>query len=153
MRQIAAMTLLAFLLITGQQHARAAETATVITLTCDGKVLSGPPTDSGNPSKVERVSNMSVVVNLTEHTVTGFRTYFGEPLIARIYHVDDTSVDFTGGSSLGNSSSIAGGINRVTGAAMAFVSRHEKDTRNILGSRLVGAESYHLVCKVTNRLF
>ena len=89
MRRIATL-LLALLLIAGQ-HARAADTKGMITLSCEGTVRSGP-----GPGDVERVNERVIFVNLAEHTVTGFVTNTGSALTANIVHVDDTSVDFIG---------------------------------------------------------
>jgi hypothetical protein len=141
MHRIAAAPLLVLMLIAGQQ-ARSAETAGIITLSCEGTVRSGP--GSGD---VERVSERGVVVNLAEHTVIGFVTNTGSALIANIVHVDDISVDFTGAST---SSSVIGTIDRVTGATTAHTTTWAKD--KVLGREITRGLSYYLVCKATNRL-
>ena len=135
MHRAAGASLLALMLIAGQ-CARAAETAGIIT-------RSGP-----GPDAIARISERRVVVNLAEHTVTGFVTISGATLIANIVRVDDTRVDFTGDST---SSSILGSIDRVTGAATAHVTTWGggkgfppgKNTRML---------SYYLACKATNGL-
>jgi hypothetical protein len=138
MRRIATL-LLALLLIAGQ-HARAADTTGLITLSCE--VRSGP-----GPGDVERVNERVIFVNLSEHTVTGFVTNTGSALIANIVHVDDTSVDFIGDST---SSSVFGTIDRVTGATTVHTTTRARD--KILGSKITRGLSYYLVCKATNRL-
>jgi hypothetical protein len=148
MRRITTTPLLVLLLMAGQP-ARSAETTWVITLTCDGKVFSGLAPAAPNE---KRISKMSVIVNLAEHTVTGFYTYNGSALIAHIKDIDDASVHFSGSAlefpnTSRESSFLSGTINRVTGAAYVFVTRDARDTTNILGSKLIGAENYHLVCK------
>jgi hypothetical protein len=139
MRRIATL-LLALLLVAGQ-HARAADTKGLITLSCEGTVRSGP-----GPGDVERVNERVIFVNLAEHTVTGFVTSTGSALIANIVHVDDTSVDFIGDST---SSSVFGTIDRVTGATTVHTTTWARD--KILGGKITRGLSYYLVCKATNR--
>ena len=141
MHRIAAAPLLALMLIAGQD-ARAAETTRIITLSCEGTVRSGP-----GPGDVQRVSERRVVVNLAEHTVTGFVTNKGSALIANIVHVCDTSVGFIGDST---SSSVFGTIDRVTGATTVHTTTWARD--KILGGKITRGLSYYLVCKAANRL-
>jgi len=138
MHRIAAAPLLALMLIAGRD-ARAAET-TRITLSCEGTVRSGP-----EPGDVQRVSERRVVVNLAEHTVTGFVTNAGSALIANIIHVDDTRIDFTGGST---SSSVFGTLDRVTGATTVHTTTWARD--KIKGGKTIRGLSYFLVCKVNS---
>jgi hypothetical protein len=140
MRRIATL-LLALLLIAGQ-HARAADTKGLITLSCEGTVRSGP-----GPGDVERVNERVIFVNLAEHTVTGFVTNTGSALIANIVHVCDTSVGFIGDST---SSSVFGTIDRVTGATTVHTTTWARD--KILGGKITRGLSYYLVCKAANRL-
>jgi hypothetical protein len=140
MRRIAT-PLLALLLIAGQ-HARAADTKGIITLSCEGTVRSGP-----GPGDVERVNERVIFVNLAEHTVTGLVTSTGSALIANIVHVDDTSVDFIGDST---SSFVFGTIDRVTGATTAHTTTWARDKSP--GGKSTRGLSYYLVCKATNRL-
>jgi len=133
-RRIAATPLLILMLIAGQ-HARAAETTGIITLSCEGTVRSGH-----GPGDVERVSERGIVVNLAEHTVTGFVTITGSALIANIVHVDDIRFEFTGGSAL---SSVFGTIDRVTGATTVHTTTWVTD--KILGSKIIRGLSYYLV--------
>jgi hypothetical protein len=140
-RRIAAIPLLILMLIAGQQ-ARAAETTGIITLSCEGMVRSGH-----GPGDVERVSERGIVVNLAEHTVTGFVTITGSALIANIVHVDDIRFEFTGGSAL---SSVFGTIDRVTGDTTVHTTTWVTD--KILGSKIIRGLSYYLVCKATNQL-
>jgi hypothetical protein len=139
MHRIATALLLALMLIAGQ-HARAAKTAGIITLSCEGMVRSG-----SGPGDVERVSDRAVVVNLAEHTVTGFVTITGSALIANIVHVDDTRVEFTGGST---SSSVFGTIDRATGATTVHTTTWASD--KITGGKTIRGLSYFLVCKVNS---
>jgi hypothetical protein len=92
------------------------------------------------------LSERRVVVNLTEHTVTGFVSISGATLIASIVRVDDTRVDFTGDST---SASILGSIDRVTGAATAHVTTWGggKDLPRGKNIRML---SYYLACKAMN---
>ena len=139
MHRIAAAPLLALMLIAGRD-ARAAETTRIITLSCEGTVRSGP-----EPGDVQRVSERRVVVNLAEHTVTGFVTNAGSALIANIIHVDDTRIDFTGGST---SSSVFGTLDRVTGATTVHTTTWARD--KIKGGKTIRGLSYFLVCKVNS---
>jgi hypothetical protein len=131
---IGATSLLALLLM-GGQHA-GAQTATVINLSCDGNVKIG----SGD---AEHVPKLGLVVNLPQHTVTGFVP------IAHIDRLDDVNVDFSGQTTtqFGGSSSILGSIDRVTGSAWVNTTLTAKD------GKILETQSYDLVCKVTNRLF
>ena len=75
----------------------AAQTAAVVTLSCDGTTMQivGGKTWDTLPAKE------SLVVNLAEHTVTGFG------VVANIGAVDDVSVSFSGeGAPLGETSSV-----------------------------------------------
>ena len=139
MHRIAAAPLLALMLIAGRD-ARSAETTRIITLSCEGTVRSGP-----EPGDVQRVSERRVVVNLAEHTVTGFVTNAGSTLIANIIHVDDTRIEFTGGST---SSSVFGTLDRVTGATTVHTTTWARD--KIKGGKTIRGLSYFLVCKVNS---
>jgi hypothetical protein len=138
----AGASLLALMLIAGQ-CARAAETAGIITLSCEGTMRSGP-----GPDAVARISERGVVVNLAEHTVTGFVTISGSTLIANIVRVDDTRVDFTGDST---SSSILGSIDRATGAATVHVTTWGGG-KGLPPGKNLRMLSYYLACKATNGL-
>src|SRR5262245_36964439 len=107
MHRIATALLMALMLIAAQ-HAHAAKTAGIMSLSCEGIVRSGP-----GPGDVERVSDRAVIVNLAEHTVTGFVSNTGSALIANIARVDDATIEFTGGST---TASVFGTIDRLTGA-------------------------------------
>jgi hypothetical protein len=132
MRWITAAPLLVLMLIAGQPAA--AQTATVINLSCDGTVKNGD---------TEPVRKMGLVVNLAQHTVVGF-----VPL-AHITRLDDVNVDFGGetGTPLGGSSSVHGGIDRVTGATWISTVLAAKD------GKIISTQVYDLFCKVTSRLF
>jgi hypothetical protein len=142
MHRVAGPSLLTLMLIAGQ-YARAADTAGIITLSCEGTVRSGP-----GPDAVQRLSDRGVVVNLAEHTVTGFVTTSGSTLIANIVRVDDTKVNFTGDST---SSSIVGSIDRVTGAATAHVTTWGGG-KGLPRGKNIRMLSYYLTCKGTNGL-
>jgi hypothetical protein len=131
---IAAATVLALALTAGQPAT--AQTAAVINLSCDGKVKNGA-------GEEEPVRKMGLVVNLGQHTVSGFT------LVARIDRVDDVNVDFSGATTdqLGATSSVIGNIDRVTGAAWIATTLSAKD------SKIIGTQAFELVCKVTSRLF
>jgi hypothetical protein len=87
-----------------------------------------------------------VVIDLAEHTVTGFVTNTGIALIAHIDRVEDTRIDFTGGSMLGGASLVVGTIDRATGAATAHATTLAKDEP-------ISARSYYLACKATSQPF
>src|SRR6476646_6949389 len=96
MRRIAVTPLLTLMLI-GGQHARAAETAEVIALSCDGTIR---PADSEDPRLPEPVT-MILIVSLAEGTVTGFtapREDWGSQIVAKISRADKRSVSFSGSS-------------------------------------------------------
>jgi hypothetical protein len=133
MRRIpaAATPLLALTLMAGQPAA--AQTASVIYLSCAGTV-------TGKTGKSEPVANLGLVINLAEHTVIGF----SHDVVAHIDTADDLSISFQGA---GSSSYLSGEIDRVTGAASAM-------NTVWLGKEIRSQDSYDLVCKkVTNRLF
>jgi hypothetical protein len=117
-----------------KQHATA-QTATVINLSCDGKLKI---VEGGG----DLASKMGLVVNLAQRTVVGFGP------VAQMLAVDDLNVSFSniGESGIENSPSIYGNIDRVTGAAWANVGHAARDGK-IIWIR------YDLVCTVTNRLF
>jgi hypothetical protein len=138
-RRIAATPLLALMIITGH-HARAAGTAAVIILSCDGTVRTGP-----RPDDVQRVSERRVVVNFAEHTVSGFVTSTGSALIANIVREDDTTVDFSGGSTPEGTSSLIGTIDRVTGATTVHATTWARN--KIPGGKTMRGLSYFLVCR------
>jgi hypothetical protein len=113
MPRITAATLLTLLLVAGQ-HA-AAQTATVVNLSCDGtKRMVGD--DKRNP-----VTGLGLVVNLVDQTVTGFG------IVAHIEHADAARITFggegpalprkVGGGHLTDGTiSLSGELDRVTGA-------------------------------------
>ncbi|HVZ53076.1 MAG TPA: hypothetical protein VG986_13985 [Pseudolabrys sp.] len=125
------------------EHAQGNALATVITLSCDGKI-----TDArGSEAKPEPISKMGVVVNLTERTVAGFGG-----IVAHIDKADAVYVSFSGQGQLtapgasGNSISVGdmsvmGDLDRVTGAVSATTMT--KAT----------TYSYELFCKPTKSLF
>jgi hypothetical protein len=68
---------------------------------------------------------MGVVVNLTEHTVSGFS------VVAHISYTDDATVLFDGESTdlFERSSSVTGNIDRVTGVTRAHTAVISKDKK------------------------
>jgi hypothetical protein len=118
-------------------YAHAAE-PTVVNLSCDG-------TDAAtlDPTMPSPVKKMGLVINLAEHTVSGFS------VVAHISYTDDATVLFDGESTdlFERSSSATGSIDRVTGVTRAHTAVISKD------KKLLSADDWDLVCKVTNRLF
>jgi hypothetical protein len=76
MRRIAATRLLALTPVAGQPAA--AQTASVIYLSCAGTVTE-------KTGKSEPVANIGLVINLAEHTVTGF---------SYVAHIDSADLIF-----------------------------------------------------------
>jgi hypothetical protein len=147
MLRIAAATILILLLVVGR-HA-AAQTPTVINLSCDGTVL---PALSTGKEEGDPVKKMGMVVNLAERTVT----MSGVSVSAHIDSADAASISFNatevpysfsaGGLRGTGTMTVWGQLDRVTGAA--FVST----TSTIIKDKWT-TQTYDLVCKVTNRLF
>jgi hypothetical protein len=107
----------------------------VINLSCDGEVTNGA-------DQKEPVKKVGLIVNFTQHTVSGF------PVIAHIKDVSDAMVEFGGSKTdaLGTSS-IMGTIDRVTGATQLTTIVSGRD------GKIIETRSWDLVCKLTNRLF
>jgi hypothetical protein len=95
---------------------------------------------------VQRVSERRVVVNFAEHTVSGFVTSTGSALIANIVREDDTTVDFSGGSTPEGTSSLVGTIDRVTGATTVHATTWARN--KITEGKTMRGLSYFLVCKL-----
>ena len=143
MIQMAAKPLMALLLMAG---GAVAQTATVVRLSCDGKVEIRPSGEA-REARSERVSNLSIVINFADHTVVSSFT----SLIAYVAHLDD---EWVGAGFIGGPSDIAYSINRMTGSATVYASQYAKDpTNKISGTRIVETQSYDLACKIANRLF
>jgi hypothetical protein len=98
---------------------------------CDGTVKNGA-------DDTELVRKMGLVVSIAQHTVIGFVP------VAHINRLDDANVEFSGdtGSSLGGSTSVMGGIDRVTGAAWINTVIAAKD------GKIIATQAYDLICKV-----
>jgi len=136
-------------LLLGGQLANAAE-ATVITLSCDGTAKIVGDDETGKP---EPIKKMGLVVNLAEHTVSGF-----PGIVAHIDSVDATSILFSGEgpvmyrgqptTGLGTVS-VEGQIDRVTGAVLANKMQFAGGKDN----KVIANDSWELFCKVTNHLF
>ena len=101
---------------------QAAETA-VLTLSCDGTVSGAIDLFKARP-----VTNMGLLVNLPEGTVTGF-AHVGDAHVARIDNISEVLVDFSG--------SVWGSIDRITGRVKAMDDEYQWD----------------LLCKPAKRLF
>jgi hypothetical protein len=136
MRQIAT-TLLALPLLAGQPVA--AQTATVITLSCDGTM------QQDTADTREQVTKLRLIINLAEQTVVGFG------IAAHIDEVDASSITFSGeGPIVDRRSQVAtlsalGAIDRVTGIVSATTTQmSERSQKTVTGT------SYYLVCKVTD---
>jgi hypothetical protein len=100
----------------------------VIKLSCDGELITGE--DQKKP-----VKKVGLIVDLTQHTVTGF------PVIGRIDNVSDAMVEFIGSKidAIGTSS-IMGTIDLVTGAAQAWTLVSAKY------GNVIQSNSWDLVC-------
>jgi hypothetical protein len=100
----------------------------VINLSCDGELITGE-------DQREPVKKVGIIVNFTQHTVSGF------PVIGRIDNVSDAMIEFSGSKTdaLGISS-IIGTIDRVTGAAQVWTLVSAKD------GKVIQSNSWDLVC-------
>jgi hypothetical protein len=133
-RWIATTTLLALL---GQPVA--AQTPTVIYLSCDGTM------QQDTSDTRENVTKWGLVINLAEQTLVGFG------IAAHIDQVDSSSIEFSGegpivdrGSKIGTLFAV-GAIDRVTGIVSA--------TTTLTSEKTVTATTYYLVCNVSDRQF
>ena len=113
---------------------------TELTLDCTGKITAD--------KKEYPVTNMSVAVNMTKKTVTGFSV-----VVANVTSVDDTTIFFegedhqlSGGDPLATFY-VSGNINRITGVASVIIT--------VYGNEEVGSSSsyFELHCAPTRRLF
>ena len=118
----------------------AAQTPTVITLSCDGTMQQ----DTAEPR--ERVTKLGLVINLAEQTIVGFG------IAAHLDLVDASSIEFSGegpifdrGSKIGTLF-VMGAIDRVTGIVSATTTQTSERSQ-----KTVTATTYYLVCKVTDR--
>ena len=116
----------------------AAQTPTVITLSCDGTM------QQDTAETRERVTELDLVINLAEQTIVGFG------IAAHLDLVDASSIEFSGegpifdrGSKIGTLFAM-GAIDRVTGIVSA--------TTTLTSERkTVTATTYYLVCNVADR--
>jgi hypothetical protein len=106
----------------------------VLTLSCDGTVTRLTDND-----KTERIANWGLLVNLPEHTVSGFAH------VARIDKISEVLVDFSGTS--GNWS-VYGSIDRITGRVSATTASRDSKTGALIDERI-----WDLLCKPTKPLF
>jgi hypothetical protein len=135
MRSITTTTLLALL------ATQAAETA-VIDLSCDG-TMRNLRDETAKPKPTEKIG---LVVNLAEHTVSGFG------VVAHIDNADNATVKFNSEDITPDRTvvvSVKGEIDRVTGKTWVI---HETEIE-VDNERIKASYGYNLVCKVTNRLF
>jgi hypothetical protein len=143
--------LLALLLMAGQQ-ARAAD-PTVITLSCNGKIIDTGSAVDHDPKPIEK---MGVVANLRERTVS----FMG--FIASIGTVDAAAINFNG-EQLGPAGQIAGKagltiridgiLDRVTGHMVADVWTYKKGADDPASLLSDVTDHYDVLCKATNRVF
>jgi hypothetical protein len=121
----------------------------VLTLSCDGTVTKSIwDSDNGISKQREPVTNMSLVANFAEGTVTGFL----HP--ARITKVDAHYVRFSGSTHgelavLNGAWSVNGSINRITGGVVADTIRLHPTIPN----KLSHLGEWALLCKPVKRLF
>jgi hypothetical protein len=134
-RLIAVTTLLALL---GQPAA--AQTPTVVTLSCDGTV------QQDTADTREQVTKLGLVINFAEKTLVGLG------ITARIDLLDESSIEFSGegpivdrGSKIGTLYA-TGAIDRVTGIVSATTTQMSERSQ-----KTVTATTYYLVCNVTDR--
>jgi hypothetical protein len=134
-RLIAITTLLALL---GQPAA--AQTPTVVTLSCDGTV------QQDTADTREQVTKLGLVINFAEKALVGFG------ITARIDLLDESSIEFSGegpivdrGSKIGTLYA-TGAIDRVTGIVSATTTQMSERSH-----KTVTATTYYLVCNVTDR--
>jgi hypothetical protein len=106
----------------------------VLTLSCGGTVTRLTDND-----KTERIANWGLLVNLPEHTVSGFAH------VARIDMISEVLVDFSGTS--GNWS-VYGSIDRITGRVSATTASRDSKTGALIDERI-----WDLLCKPTKPLF
>jgi hypothetical protein len=112
--------------------AQAAETA-VLTLSCGGTV------NVIGDDKPERVTNMGLLVNLPEGTITGFAH------VARVTIIGEVDVDFSGAS---GGWSMYGSLDRITGRMTAYTASRDSKTGVLMDER-----QWNLICKPAKRLF
>ncbi len=119
------LALTLFLLATS---ALAAERS-VINLSCDGELIMAD-------DQKEPVKNISLIVNFTQHIVSGF------PVMGRIDNVSDAVIEFSGSKTdARGTSSIMGTIDRATGAAQVGTTLvSAKD------GKVIQSNSWDLVC-------
>jgi hypothetical protein len=120
----------------------AAQTPTVITLSCDGTM------QQDTADTREQVTKLGLVINLAEQTIVGFG------IAAHIDLIDASSMEFSGegpivdgGSKIGTLFA-TGAIDRVTGIVSATTTQTSERSQ-----KTVTATTYYLVCKVTDRQF
>ena len=110
-------------------------------MSCDGTMRNL----RDEPVKPKPTDKIGLVVNLAEHTVSGFG------VVAHIDNADDATVKFSSEDITPDRTiavSVKGEINRLTGKTWIFHQTEiEVDTE-----RIKTTYGYNLVCKVTNRL-
>ena len=120
----------------------AAQTPTVITLSCDGTM------QEDTADTREQVTKLGLVINFAEQTIVGFG------ISAHIDLLDASSIEFSGegpivdrGSKIGTLFA-TGAIDRVSGIVSATTTQTSERSQ-----KTVTATTYYLVCKVTDRRF
>jgi hypothetical protein len=118
----------------------AAQTPTVIALSCDGTM------QQDTADTREQVTKLGLVINLAEQTVVGFG------IAAYIDLIDASSIEFSGegpivdrGSEIGTLFAM-GAIDRVTGIVSATTTLTSQRSQ-----KTVTATTYYLVCNVADR--
>ncbi len=101
----------------------------VINLSCDGELIMGD-------DQKEPVKKIDLIVNFTQHTVSGF------PVVGRIDNVSGAVIEFSGSKTdARGTSSIIGTIDRATGAAQVWTTLvSAKD------GKVIQSNSWDLVC-------
>jgi hypothetical protein len=96
---------------------------TELRLSCNGKSTFGT-------KETQAINNMSVVVNLTERTVTGF-----VEIVANIYNSDNTTILFQGKETFPLETIVTGSIDRITGSVSVIInSMGDDDTPSSIAS-------------------
>ena len=131
MAVIASAILLTLFLTEAQ--AQTAEPA-ILDLSCDG-------TKKEESGTARPIRKMRLSLNFAEKTISGF------DLVAQIDSLTDATITFSvHGPRDGGTTSIIGYVDRATGAMWATSVRQAGD------NEIIGAETYDLSCKITDRL-
>lgn len=131
---------LAALIVASSVNAQTAA-PTIITLSCDGKVVDARASDP----KPEPISKMGLVVNLPDQSVAGFGG-----IVAHIDRTDAAGISFSGTGPLGVPSAKGGQVGTIT-----VMGELDRVTGAVSATTLTTATtfSWELLCKPTKRLF